>query len=99
MHGGAAGSGAPKGNRNALKHGFYTAAAKARRRRLADWIALCEETLKTLDSENSELDLESLGRRHVALAGELAKAGPRPGLPVQRSAGYPRDGPEDWNPC
>jgi len=24
MHGGAAGSGAPKGNRNALKHGFFT---------------------------------------------------------------------------
>ena len=24
MHGGAAGSGAPKGNRNALKHGLYT---------------------------------------------------------------------------
>ena len=24
MHGGAAGSGAPKGNQNALKHGMYT---------------------------------------------------------------------------
>jgi uncharacterized protein YjcR len=24
MHGGASGSGAPKGNRNALKHGRYT---------------------------------------------------------------------------
>jgi uncharacterized protein YjcR len=24
MHGGAAGSGAPKGNQNALKHGLYT---------------------------------------------------------------------------
>ncbi|EAR52135.1 hypothetical protein OG2516_18760 [Oceanicola granulosus HTCC2516] len=29
MHGGAAGSGAPKGNRNALKHGKYTAEARA----------------------------------------------------------------------
>ena len=29
MHGGAAGSGAPKGNRNALKHGQYTAEARA----------------------------------------------------------------------
>ena len=28
MHGGAAGSGAPKGNSNALKHGLYTADAK-----------------------------------------------------------------------
>ena len=27
MHGGAAGSGAPKGNRNALKHGVYTSEA------------------------------------------------------------------------
>lgn len=29
MHGGAAGSGAPKGNRKALKHGQYTAEARA----------------------------------------------------------------------
>ena len=29
MHGGAKGSGAPKGNNNALKHGLYTAEAKA----------------------------------------------------------------------
>lgn len=28
MHGGAKGSGAPKGNNNALKHGLYTAEAK-----------------------------------------------------------------------
>jgi uncharacterized protein YjcR len=27
MHGGAAGSGAPRGNQNALKEGFYTADA------------------------------------------------------------------------
>lgn len=27
MHGGAAGSGAPKGNKNALKNGLYTAEA------------------------------------------------------------------------
>lgn len=29
MHGGALGSGAPRGNRNALKHGLYTAESKA----------------------------------------------------------------------
>ncbi|NKB54110.1 MAG: hypothetical protein GKR97_18180 [Rhizobiaceae bacterium] len=29
MHGGAKGSGAPKGNQNALKHGLYTAEARA----------------------------------------------------------------------
>ena len=34
MHGGADGSGAPKGNRNALKHGRYTAPAIAARRQI-----------------------------------------------------------------
>ena len=29
MHGGASGSGAPVGNQNALKHGLYTAEARA----------------------------------------------------------------------
>ena len=32
MHGGATGSGAPKGNQNALKHGLYTAESKAMRK-------------------------------------------------------------------
>ncbi|MFL9824949.1 HGGxSTG domain-containing protein [Rhodoplanes sp. SY1] len=32
MHGGARGSGAPRGNTNAMKHGFYTKVAKAERR-------------------------------------------------------------------
>jgi hypothetical protein len=31
MHGGAAGSGAPKGNTNAIKHGRYTREALAER--------------------------------------------------------------------
>jgi len=34
MHGGAPGSGAPIGNRNALKHGRYTADAIATRRKI-----------------------------------------------------------------
>jgi glucans biosynthesis protein len=34
MHGGAPGSGAPRGNKNALKHGDYTREALAERRRL-----------------------------------------------------------------
>jgi hypothetical protein len=34
MHGGAKGSGARPGNRNAQKHGYYGAAAKAERRAL-----------------------------------------------------------------
>jgi uncharacterized protein YjcR len=32
MHGGAAGSGAPKGNRNAWKHGYFTKEEIVRRR-------------------------------------------------------------------
>jgi len=32
MHGGAPGSGAPRGNQNALKHGVYTREASAERR-------------------------------------------------------------------
>jgi uncharacterized protein YjcR len=34
MHGGAPGSGAPKGNQNALKHGLYTKAAIEERRQV-----------------------------------------------------------------
>jgi len=40
MHGGAAGAGAPRGNRNALKHGWWSAAERAERTRAA---ALVEE--------------------------------------------------------
>jgi glucans biosynthesis protein len=34
MHGGAVGSGAPRGNKNALKHGRYTREAIEERRQL-----------------------------------------------------------------
>jgi uncharacterized protein YjcR len=36
MHGGAPGSGAPHGNKNAVKHGLYTREAIAQRRQLAE---------------------------------------------------------------
>jgi hypothetical protein len=36
MHGGAAGSGAPRGNKNARKHGRYTREAIAQRRQLGE---------------------------------------------------------------
>src|SRR5271170_8438191 len=36
MHGGAQGSGAPRGNKNALKHGLYTREALEQHRRLRD---------------------------------------------------------------
>lgn len=46
MHGGAKGSGAPKGNQNALKHGRYTAERIARDKLLRDEIRLLEQPLK-----------------------------------------------------
>jgi glucans biosynthesis protein len=36
MHGGAPGSGAPRGNQNALKHGMYTREAFEERRSVRD---------------------------------------------------------------
>jgi hypothetical protein len=36
MHGGAFGSGAPPGNKNALKHGLFTGSAIKKRQQLRD---------------------------------------------------------------
>jgi hypothetical protein len=38
MHGGSHGSGAPRGNENARKHGLYTRAAIEQRRQLLDLV-------------------------------------------------------------
>jgi uncharacterized protein YjcR len=46
MHGGAVGSGAPKGNRNALKHGRYTAELAEFRRRMRELEAEASEVLE-----------------------------------------------------
>lgn len=46
MHGGAAGSGAPRGNRNALKHGVYTREAKAERRRTRELLRQSRKLLE-----------------------------------------------------
>ena len=48
MHGGAEGSGAPEGNKNALKHGLYTRQALEERRRLRKLVADARKTLKEL---------------------------------------------------
>ena len=48
MHGGAEGSGAPKGNKNALKHGLYTREAIEERRQLRQLIKASQEMLKDL---------------------------------------------------
>ncbi len=46
MHGGTS-PGAPKGNKNALKHGRYTAAAIARRREIATLLRTMKELTRT----------------------------------------------------
>jgi hypothetical protein len=46
MHGGAPGSGAPRANRNAWKHGLFTMGAIAKRRRIQ---ALLGEARKLLE--------------------------------------------------
>jgi glucans biosynthesis protein len=48
MHGGAAGSGAPVGNKNALRHGYYSAEAIARRRQVSELIRVARDTLASL---------------------------------------------------
>jgi len=48
MHGGAPGSGAPKGNRNALKHGYYTRKAIEERRALRQLIRRSEKFLEEI---------------------------------------------------
>jgi hypothetical protein len=48
MHGGAQGSGAPRGNTNALKHGGFTREAIKRRRQIRELIRGSHELLKKL---------------------------------------------------
>jgi glucans biosynthesis protein len=48
MHGGAAGSGAPRGNRNALKHGVFTKEARERRAHLSKLMREANRLLKEL---------------------------------------------------
>ena len=38
MHGGTKGSGAPRGNKNALKHGYYTYEEKAWKRKISEFL-------------------------------------------------------------
>lgn len=54
MHGGAKGSGAPKGNQNALNSGEYTREAKARRKEVRTIIKSCREFMADCDFEESE---------------------------------------------
>jgi len=48
MHGGAEGSGAPKGNQNALKTGFYTKEAILERKLLSMMLKKYKNTLEDI---------------------------------------------------
>lgn len=48
MHGGAPGSGAPRGNRNARKHGLFTREAIAERRRIQDLLGEARKFLQEM---------------------------------------------------
>ena len=49
MHGGAFGSGAPRGNKNALKHGLYTQQALKERRRLRDLLRQSRQLIRSVN--------------------------------------------------
>lgn len=48
MHGGAEGSGAPRANRNARKHGRFTGEAMAERRRVRDLLSEAGKLLEEM---------------------------------------------------
>lgn len=50
LHGGAWGAGAPYGNENALKHGFYTYQAIKERRQIAALLRQMRDTFAALDT-------------------------------------------------
>jgi glucans biosynthesis protein len=49
MHGGAKGSGAPRGNTNALKHGMYTKTFLEEQKELRSMIREMQESLQKID--------------------------------------------------
>ena len=74
MHGGAPGSGAPKGNKNALKHGLYTKEAIAERRALREFMREARQKLDEIGKrEAGYFPDTSSGLQHQAppIAGTL----------------------------
>lgn len=49
MHGGAPGSGAPRGNKNAMKHGRYTREALRERRQVMDFLRHVSSLIRTIE--------------------------------------------------
>jgi hypothetical protein len=48
MHGGAPGSGAPRGNKNAMMHGLYTRKAIEERRKMKDFLRQVRQQLQAI---------------------------------------------------
>jgi uncharacterized protein YjcR len=49
MHGGAPGTGAPRGNKNALKHGLYTREAIEERRQRQDLLRQSRRLMREIE--------------------------------------------------
>src|SRR5262245_844811 len=64
IHGGAPGSGAPKGNRNALKTGAHTAASRARIKAMRDYVRASRSLMDAFDAGARSA---ALLRRHAAV--------------------------------
>ena len=63
-HGGAPGTGAPKGNKNALKHGAYTAASRARVKAMRDYVRASQSFMDAYDASAKSA---ALIRRYAAI--------------------------------
>jgi hypothetical protein len=88
MHGGAHGSGAPRGNRNAVKHGLYTRDALARRRLVNRLLRDGARLLSRSGNKTAPVTSRQRGRPASGLGSE-GRGERRPGAAPRR----PRDGP------
>jgi hypothetical protein len=64
IHSGAPGSGAPKGNRNALKTGAHTAATRERIKAMRDYVRAARSLIDAVDAG---VRSAALLRRHAAI--------------------------------
>src|SRR5216683_2446708 len=88
MHGGAAGSGAPLGNKNAFRHGHYSAEAIARRRELSELIRLARDTLAELETRGRERERAQRAYPTPRNMGDLLEA-------ARAEGEWPESGPKN----
>ena len=69
-HGGATGAGAPKGNRNAFKHGVYTAEGKALRKEVMDFVRANNHLIEKHKARRAYVTTRRLRRWARAMAAE-----------------------------